>query len=320
MKISTMNVSDIDRRNLQRTRYWQGQTLRSGDFRSQLQTEAQLRWWHNRALHHAYGVAVGLETSKSPQKGNITAIHVDPGVAYDCFGRALILQSEREIPLPDASLPAASFTLVARYRETAEFPDPRQASGVCFSCCEGSTDWETPDFIWKATSSLRVEDGVPLGRLLRGPGALEDTLRLDTSFVPVTPRPLARPYLADGSTIPGSTAWGLWRDQSGLTLGFETVVDTSAAGFTRVPCYFAALDGLNPTAAGVGEFIPLILTHVQDVTPNSFRFRMLALLSAQIARRFRLPQLPFYVRWSGCQSPVDADRCLATAVEKPCCG
>jgi hypothetical protein len=311
----------MDRRHLQRTRYWQGQMLRSGDFPSQLQTEAELRWWHNRALHNAYGVALGLETTASEQGGTITAIHVAPGVAYDCFGRALILQSERDIQLPDASGTIASFTLIARYRETAQFPDPRQMSGVCWSCCEGSTGLESPDFGWKATATLCVEDGVPLGRLLRASGALNE-LRLDTAFVPATPKPLARPYLAAGSTIPGSTAWAPWfAGNQQQVLGLETVVDTSAAGFTRVPCYFATLDGLDTSLHSI---IPVILTHIQDLTPNSFRFRLFIGIEDEPpiftrAARDRAT-LPIYVRWLGCQSPVDADRCLAGAVEKPCCG
>jgi hypothetical protein len=312
----------MNRRHLQRTRYWQGQMLRSEDFPSQLQTEAELRWWHNRALHNAYGVALGLETSASEQAGSITGIHVTPGVAYDCFGRALILQCEREIPLPDASGTNTSFTLVARYRETAQFPDPRQTSGVCWSCCEGSTGLESPDFRWQATATLRVEDGVPLGRLLRVGGALNQ-LRLDAAFVPATPKPLARPYLAAGSTIPGSTAWTIWvADNEQQLLGLETVVDTTAGGFTRVPCYFATLDGLD---TGVPSVNPVILTHIQDLTPNSFRFRLFVGIENEpptFTRDARVrTTLPIYVRWLGCQSPADADRCLAgTAVEKPCCG
>jgi hypothetical protein len=41
---------------IERLRYWQGQKLRSRDFRDQMEMAAQLRWWHNRALHQAFGV------------------------------------------------------------------------------------------------------------------------------------------------------------------------------------------------------------------------------------------------------------------------
>src|SRR6516225_2672470 len=50
-----------DARNLQRLRYWQGQMLRSRDFRDQLAIEGQLRCWHNRAMHNAFGVASGFK-------------------------------------------------------------------------------------------------------------------------------------------------------------------------------------------------------------------------------------------------------------------
>ncbi|MEO7141937.1 MAG: hypothetical protein ABI165_00365 [Bryobacteraceae bacterium] len=326
MKTSAMKVPEIEQRDLQRTRYWQGQMLRAGDFRSQLRSEAQLRWWHNRALHNAYGVALGFEAIRPPKKGPFTAVHVEPGAAYDCYGRALILMSPREIPLPDASLPGESFTLVARYRETAGFPDPRQTSGVCFTCCEGSPDRETPEFFWKATPMLRVEDGVPLGRLLRGRGALKNTFRLDPQFIPLTPRPLSRPYLAEGSTIPDSTAWSPWQLDldNEQTLGIQTVVDTSSAGFTRVPCYFATLDGLD--AVAIAEIVlntPLI-AHIQNATASSFLFRLLlppvATIATLAAIGHPFKAIPYYVRWLGCQSATDADLCLTGAVEKPCCG
>src|SRR5690606_23425466 len=44
----------------ERQRYWHGQLLRSTDLGDQLVQEAQLRWWHNRAIHNAYGVVAGL--------------------------------------------------------------------------------------------------------------------------------------------------------------------------------------------------------------------------------------------------------------------
>jgi hypothetical protein len=313
-----MKTPSIDRRDLQRTRYWQGQKLRAADFRSQLNTEQQLRWWHNRAVHNAFGVTLGFEASRTPLKGPLETIHLEPGVAYDCFGRALILQTPREIPLPAVSAAATSFTLVARYRETGQFPDPRQTAGVCFSCCEASADLETPDFAWIATSTLRIEDGVPLGLLRRGFGAHSGTFFLDRSFIPAAPRPLARPTLANGSTIPGSTAWTFWSPGTGV-LGFETIVDTSAAGFTRVPCYFATLDGLSIDFLGTEFQGAPLMAHIQDASANSFRFRLFLPGAAVLSREHNF-NVPFFVRWLGCQSAGGADLCGAGAVEKPCCG
>ncbi len=317
MKTSSMKVPPLQQRDLQRVRYWQGQMLRSGDFRAQLQTEAQLRWWHNRALHNAYGVAIGFETSSPVGKGSSNTVHLGPGVAFDCFGRALILQNAREIPFPDAKVSGASFTLVARYRETAQYPDPRGTSGVSLFCCD-QLDRETPDFAWQPTASLRIEDGVPLGRVVLASSGPKRRLLLDDLFVPVTPKPLARPHLENGSTVPGSTAWSLWSMQQSF-LGLETIVDTSAAGFTRVPCYFGTLDGLDITQFAVkSESAEPLFTHIQDASPNSFRFRVLIPRIQVLRRELRI--IPFFVRWLGCQSVVDGNNCNPGTAQKPCCG
>ena len=115
----------------QRLRYWQGQMLKSRDFRDQATVVAQLRWWHNRALHNAYGVREGLTVT--PVEGR-KFVRVMCGVAYDCYGRELILQTTREIPLP-ATGPQ---TLLIRYRETAQFPrEERTISGVLAGWAQG---------------------------------------------------------------------------------------------------------------------------------------------------------------------------------------
>src|ERR1035438_517824 len=53
----------VERRELERLRYWQGQMLRSRDFRDDGAIEAQRRWWHNRALHAAFGINYGLQVA-----------------------------------------------------------------------------------------------------------------------------------------------------------------------------------------------------------------------------------------------------------------
>jgi hypothetical protein len=55
-------------------------------------------------------------------------------------------------------------------------------------------------------------------------------------------RSISRPRIAGGATRPGNTAWELWADSVNgqeRALGFQVRIDTSAAGFTEVPCYFA---------------------------------------------------------------------------------
>ena len=45
---------------LERVRYWQGQLLAAGDLQTQMRVVAELRRQHNRAVHSAYGIAIGL--------------------------------------------------------------------------------------------------------------------------------------------------------------------------------------------------------------------------------------------------------------------
>jgi hypothetical protein len=99
-----------------------------------------------------------------------------------------------------------------------------------------------------------------------------------------------------------------------VEIGAQVVVDTSAAGFTEPPCYFAFLQGTlwSETSA---DLFPVPLAHVDRETIRSFRVRLwlppiVALLGARtrlanqrfardfisFARRERL-----YICWLGVQ-------------------
>src|SRR4030095_3370535 len=124
---------------LERLRYWHGQRLRSRDFRDQTAIEAQLRWWHNRALHNTFGVSLGLRVSPVPASGSLTAVRVTCGLAYDCFGRELILQDTREIPVPtppprQGNLQVPPMTLLLRYKDSAQFLQRNDLASVCPPC------------------------------------------------------------------------------------------------------------------------------------------------------------------------------------------
>ena len=56
---------------IERFQYWEGQRLRSRDFRDQIAVEAQLRWWHNRALHGVFGVRYGFHISEVVEGGSL---------------------------------------------------------------------------------------------------------------------------------------------------------------------------------------------------------------------------------------------------------
>src|SRR5262245_45150861 len=65
----------------ERFRYWQGQMLRSRDFNDQTARAAEMRWWHNRAIHRAFGVCLGLEISAILGNNNsLLGVHVNTGI------------------------------------------------------------------------------------------------------------------------------------------------------------------------------------------------------------------------------------------------
>jgi hypothetical protein len=254
-------MSALDRPELQRRRYWQGQTLRSRDFRDQIAIEAQLRWWHNRALHNAYGVVEGFEVEQNGER-----VLIRRGFAYDCFGRELILITDMPFSLPAGPIPDAGITLLARYRETRQFPRKDEIAAACAP--NQALTVECPEFFWKRTDLVEIRDGVPLARLKDG----------ELKPVRLQARPLARPHIATGATIPGNTSWELWREPAGsedaVSLGFEVEIDTSAAGFMEVPCYFAWLQGplwshtINP------DFFPVLFEHIDSPSATGFIFRI----------------------------------------------
>lgn len=224
-------MANFPRRELERLSHYPGQDLLARDLRDQAAVEDQLRWWHARALHAAYGVRAGLQALPVPGAPPLVA-EVLPGVAFDPYGRELILAGVRRLAAPDLEGDAAGGTapllLVLRYRQAA-------AAG-----CAAGTD--TAELAWLAEAAWRPADGVPLARLTAGPAGLA----WDAAFLSPFAAPLARPRIASGATLAGGTAWVPWPGpphSKQPELGLLVWVDTRAAGFTRPPCYFAWLAG-----------------------------------------------------------------------------
>ncbi len=145
--------------DVERFRYWQGQKLRARDFQSQAQIEAELHWWHNRALHRVYGVASGLEVTPIMDQNSLVGLKVGCGVAYDSYGRDLLLQIEREISLPDSTLNrTGKATLLARYQSIQSDPKESERSCAC------ATD-DQIELVWFDSHRIDVTDGVALARL-----------------------------------------------------------------------------------------------------------------------------------------------------------
>lgn len=258
----------LNPRELQRVRYWQGQMLRSQDFRDQEAIGAQRRWWHNRALHNAFGIAYGFEVELSDGW-----FKVGPGVAYDCFGRELVLQESVDLAIPEEQPDVTGLVLLACYQETGHYPHKDNIIALCLPEHKSALQ-ERTDFCWKPASRVEIRDGVPLARVVRPEGSEE--YGLDPAFYPPPAQPMARPHIGSGATLPGNTAWELWSEWVGtdqIPLGFEVRIDTTASGFTETPCYFAWLEGPLWQVEKPG-FVLTPYPHIAEASQTEFLFRM----------------------------------------------
>jgi hypothetical protein len=255
-----------DPREIQRLRYQEGQDLLSRDFRDGARFEEQLRWWHNRAAHGVFGVRYGLGVTLSGQ-----GVEVGGGLAYDCFGRELILPTDRELPVPTPPGDGSDRILVIRFREGDGAPSPGELAGVCF----GGPVPRGAELAWIGPRRLRATDGVPLARV----GFEGEVPILRDDFQAPAARPLARPRLGSGSTVAGGTAWEIWNlGRQSLYLGLQVRIETRAAGFTEPPCCFAWLQGdirVPVVAGGTTETLLPLFPYVAEVTLTDFRFRIL---------------------------------------------
>jgi hypothetical protein len=315
-------MSCTERRELERVRYWQGQLLRSRDFNDIHAVEEQRRWWHNRALHNAYGIHRDPDVAQSfaaTLSNDTTFVTVTAGLAYDCYGRELILETDQKVMLPAGVPDNVVFVLLARYRrEAPQKPAEHFAAVLCSN--QGPVRPEFVELTWERLDSFGFTDGVPLiaVKIASGKGTA-----VDLPFPLPVSDPLARPQLASGSTVPGNTAWDLWTytfagDET--VLGVQTTIDTSASGFTDAPCYFAWLQGsvFNPQTR---QLAPVLFPSIAEETVDSFVFRIalpspptegfsassasVSYVTPQAFSSFAHQQ-NLYVNWVGCQKNASA--------------
>lgn len=325
-----------ERRKLERVKYWQGQMLRAQDFLNLQGVEAQRRWWHNRAIHNAYGVAEGLNANLVPAKPPYTGVSVSPGVAYDIFGRELILERVLTIPLPN-NVPTGmvgAMSLLLRYKPPSCRMQPDEILEMCWTA-PGSVVAGTAEFVWKLGDNLNPCEGVSVYAIcysaaptLKGP---------DSYYVRISSESLARPLLTSGATVPGQTPWEEWTagfdgNDAPYLVGEQAWIDTTAAGFTDVPCYFAWLQG-PLWSSQLQVFLPALVTNIADASITGFTFQMYVPFPPQtdfeIARAGRrvlienldsnvvsasefdlfAQQQDLYVSWIGCQMPGKACSC-----------
>lgn len=321
-------------RKLERVTYWEGQMLRSSDFLDIQRVESQRRWWHNRAMHSAYGAYEGLQAKAIDATSDQPAsVQVSPGVAYDCFGRELVLGCRATVQyLSQPIAPGSVRTLVVRYKAPLSRKQTDAVAAVCCFCGEAGATGNV-EFAWIDCARISPEQGVPLG-MLRNVGALR--ARFSPLVTPPPQRPLARPHLATGTTVSGQTSWQPWdftlpadplarQGSPPIELGVETTIDTSAAGFTEMPQYFAWLEGPIWNSRTL-ELVPALLPSLANESLGSFTFRLILMriqnesmleefeaspLGSQLtliqsADDFTdfARQQGLYVSWLGCQMPA----------------
>ncbi len=225
-----------------RLRHIHGEALLGRDFTDQSAQDQQLRWWHNRALHRAYGIVSGLDVTFQN-----SVVTVAPGLAYDRRGRELRLDRRRTLEAP----PGTGLHLMLMWH-------PSEPGGVTL--------------YWLPRDAAAHSDGVRL--------AVDDAENPAAQV-----RPLARPRIGRGATIPGATAWTPWTEElhgDEWYLGFQVEVDTSAAGFTDVPCYFTQITGsiqitastLAPLKNAVQLFVPSF-DHIARMSKDGVTVRLL---------------------------------------------
>lgn len=279
----------------ERQQYWQGQQLRSHDLNDQLLKADQLRWWHTRALHNAYGVAYGLETSESD--GGVT---IQSGLAYDIYGREMQLGTETHFKFPSRDRDNDSWTLVLSYADAAIDIGPSETKHV--SRTNLVLCWRRRQLSWRHGVALAQTTGQSL----------------NSEFAPMRVRPLSRPRIGQGTTPPNATAWQSWKLDMRF-MGLEVRIDTSAVGFSDVPCYFAWLTGslwqpenesdnknlsLEQLKAMTGSF-----GHIHAPMPDSFTYRIwLPWANGHLEERFLLTraQTQLTVCWLGIQQEKSA--------------
>lgn len=237
-----MTATDPRPIGIDRVRYHQDQLLSSGDLNDQLAGRDQLRWWHDRALHDAFGVVGGFEAILSP---DATSASVEPGLAYDRFGREVVLTTPRVVPLPEGDGPL-----------------------VLLAQRNGAKPAGHIELRWAPVADTAGRFAIALALLVRDGGkpALERVAAIS--------RPLARPRIGYGSTAGGATDWRMW-SLSAIDIGLEVRIDTSSAGFGDLPFLFAWLRGTDSS-------LPIVFlgVYVEEVTCHDFIARV-ALLRTQ---------------------------------------
>jgi hypothetical protein len=307
-------MSDLESRELFRQQYSPGQTLRSFDFRDQRRVEQQLRAWHNRAFHNVYGIAKdildGLTVNIVETAPGIKSARVNSGLAYDCFGRELLLLNQVSIPF---GIQNEAMVLVLSHKYTSASCGSNNNACVPFPALSRAARTE---LVWIAAKRFSFQDGVALARTKVTATPTSKDVSIDDTFVRLAARPLSRPRIGTGSTIPGATTWERWDISvpTGPFIGLQVRFDVSSAGFSTTPEFFASLQGglTNVDAGGALRTACVHFDHIDEVRADSFVFRTLILVitvskTLEFEKQVQkfLQDQKAYVSWIGLERSAD---------------
>ena len=97
--------------------YKDGQKLTARGLEDDRRREAWLRLLHARYIHETWGIALGLEISKTDDN---RFVRLKPGYAVDYLGRDLLLAEVIQLTVPNVVEPE-SFVLTLSYQEDSGF-------------------------------------------------------------------------------------------------------------------------------------------------------------------------------------------------------
>lgn len=252
-------------------RFVHGQRLRADDLADAAGGGRRIQELHVVAAHGTWGTALGLDVRAGP-----LGVRVSPGLAYDAYGRALILEQTSIVAVPDAlSGMSEAADLVLSWSECA------------------------PELRLVVPADTRAGLDVELARIWLEEGAPGDP---DLSYRRCV-RSLAAPRVGSGSATLEVTL-------TGANAVYDFIVDTSNARFqstpeyTITPSFDTAVALVRDLRAGaMGPYVS-----IRDPARSSFtvEVRMERSQIADIPAAFTVG-----VDWLGVESPPTCPPTLA---------
>lgn len=221
-----------------RVNYKEGQKLTARDMEDDRRREAWLRRLHTRYQHNTWGIALGLDVDKT---GDNRAVQLRPGYAVDSLGRDILLAETIQVAVPTVVGPE-SYVLTLGYQEDSAFRERAEIKNVCLGSGL-NLRLERPIIKWRKPNDVQFGPHVPVTQVVIENGAIQG----DTDKrVRRNAQSLVRPHIGSGVTERGRSGWREWIEGDNHQLGLELAVDTSEAGFTKIPFYFVLLHGDIP--------------------------------------------------------------------------